>query len=137
MLVTLFSCVPGYAYCSFVIITMFTHICTCISCRAHLIMENCWCVFDHETHGTYCILIVFQPTSVCNEYLLLLENALHIVPAMYIGRAVSIVHQCNATCTFWRTPATTLIERETISKLQVNFIHDYSNNMYCLNVYCM
>ena len=59
-----------------------------------------------------------------------------IAPSSVVS-AVSIVHECTTDCKYTNCKAT-IIERETVTISNgLNLVHDYSNNFFCLNVYCM
>ena len=55
-----------------------------------------------------------------------------------IQNTVSLVHQCSRTCRFQKKAVHRTIEREDVqvSSLFV-YSHDWSNNLFCLNIYKM
>ena len=71
--------------------------------------------------------------------LLALTNTVHLVPPNSIHVAVSIMHQCTNTCKFVETAITRRIEREQVDvhNHSLVFKHDWSNDLYCLNIFCM
>ena len=77
---------------------------------------------------------------VLNEYecpLLTLSTTVVFVHSTAISTAISVMHQCSDTCSFVRTSCFENRERESVSTNKLVFQHDWSNNLYCLNVYCM
>ncbi len=77
---------------------------------------------------------------ITNEYdcpILTMTATVQEVPVSNVLRAVSVVHQCGESCTFENMACTTRTEREQVSCNKLTYIHDFNNNMYCLNVYCM
>lgn len=80
-------------------------------------------------------------TALCNEVdcpLLQLTNVFHCVSSNCIQKSVSIHHECSNSCIFKHGTGSKTIERENVSfKNNLTFHHDYTNNIYCLNVYCM
>ena len=73
--------------------------------------------------------------------LLSLTNTVYLVPAnsIRIQVAVSIMHQCTNTCKFTETAVNRTIEREQVNvdNRSLVFKHDWSNDLYCLNIFCM
>jgi hypothetical protein len=95
----------------------------------------------------FCIVNLFDDLSVsagreliCNDFdcpLLLLSTDVCLVRPCAIISVVSVVHECTPSCTFKEITTPRVIEREAIQCNQTVFEHDWSNMMYCLNVYCM
>lgn len=94
---------------------------------------------------SFCIVQLFQSvdcsdTQVCNEYdcpLFLRTNVFQRLPSHCISHSISIVHECTASYSFKRADTATRIEREDILSRKVVFEHDFCNNLYCYNIYCM
>ena len=92
-----------------------------------------------------CIVQLFERmdsfgVQICNEYdcpLLTLTNLFRCISSTAISHSVSVVHECSTTCTFSHTQTTTIMERTYVPSQKLKFVHDMSNSMYALNVYCM
>lgn len=65
-------------------------------------------------------------------------NRLLLVPPTSIMGAVSVVHLCSGSCKILHELSSRLYERETVtlSNRQVVFKHDFTNKLYCINIYC-
>ncbi len=75
-----------------------------------------------------------------NEYdcpLLSLTRTVIAVPAVHVRKATSIVHECTETCCFVNIVHYRNVEREQVPQSSLVYQNDFSNCMYCLNVYCM
>ena len=75
-----------------------------------------------------------------NDYeypILELTKAVFSTPESNIRRAVSVVHECTASCHMQEEWTSRNIERENIICNRLEFKHDYTNTMYSYNVYCM
>lgn len=91
----------------------------------------------------FCLIRQFEKTGVANEFecpLLILSSTIISVPVDDICSPASIVHECAPSCKIVdeKTLKKT-VERENIQQLCDNcsFVHDYSNSLYCFNVFCM
>ena len=108
----------------------------------------CACVklkFENGGHQLSLRYIIrkFEQTGLQNDIdcpILLLDDDIVSVLPKNIVRPLSIIHQCDSTC----TPTVTShvyrrIEREDIEERcdSVKFLHNFTNSMYCLNVYAM
>ena len=98
------------------------------------------------SHGdSYCIVRPLQYMDIlgeriCNEYdcpILNLTGVIYCLPSRYILSAVSIVHECTTTCTFVISTTQKKIEHEVITVSKTTYRHDWSNKLYCENIYCM
>ena len=69
--------------------------------------------------------------------LLSLSRVIETVSAKNIRQVISIIHECGTTCKFETVMRNKNIEREQVDQQRLTFVHDYSNLMFCLNVYCM
>ena len=69
--------------------------------------------------------------------LLTMTNELHVVQTASVSTAVSIMHECNASCTLVHSPDVLAREREALTITRLTHKHDYTNTMFCLNVYAM
>ena len=77
---------------------------------------------------------------IVNEYdcpFLSMTNLLYCVPSHTVNHAVSVVHECTHTCSFVNCSASKRVEHEDVQLPYSSFVHDWSNKMYCLNVYCI
>ncbi len=86
--------------------------------------------------------IVLNGQPIVNEYdcpLLTLTDTITGVYPVDILLETSIVHECTATCEFVSNgPLNVLqVERETIPTNRFVYMHDWTNKLYCFNVYCM
>lgn len=103
------------------------------------------CFYDSRSRASYSLIRLLQKVDsfgviVNNEFdcpLLTLTDLVYLIESISIHYAVSVVHECNNSCTYVTSSVTTVIERETITKSVLSFKHDPSNRMYCLNIYCM
>ena len=78
--------------------------------------------------------------NILNELecpLLTLTDIVYCIPSGSISHSVSVVHECSNTCVFLSSMASRRLEHETVSSSQLCYHHDWSNNMYSLNVFCM
>ena len=71
--------------------------------------------------------------------LLTLTNTIIAVSPISVLTEVSIMHECNTTCVFESSgPSSAIeVEREIIETNRLSYIHDLTNNWYCLNIFCM
>lgn len=77
---------------------------------------------------------------VCNEYdcpLLTLSNLFRCVPSICISHSLSVMHECSVSCVFRHVNTTATVERREVRTRKLCFVHDFLNNLYSLNVYCM
>ena len=61
----------------------------------------------------------------------------NVIQTASVSTAVSIMHECNASCTFVHSPDVLAREREALTITRLTHKHDYTNTMFCLNVYAM
>ena len=95
----------------------------------------------------YCVIRPLEMMTalgnpITNDFecpLLTLTDTVLLVPPHRVQTSVSIVHQCTDTCTFTDTGIRRRIEREEVHIRSCNLLykHDWSNNLYCLNIFCM
>lgn len=102
------------------------------------------CFKELESGNAYCLVRPLQymrvEAAIENEFncpLLTLSGFVYCIPAKCVKRSVSVVHECSNTCTFVSSVASNRIEHEDIDVSAVVFKHDWSNNLYCFNIYCM
>ena len=60
-----------------------------------------------------------------------------VIPSQCIKTSVSFCHQCTSSCKFVRKSTATSFEREILQVQKLVFQHDFTSDVYCLNVYCI
>ena len=101
--------------------------------------------FQVREGGSYATLQLFEPmdalgTPLRNEYdcpLLSLTCLFRCIPVHSILQSVSIIHQCSPTCTVQCVSASRTVEILSVPSQTHVFMHDFSNNLYSYNIYCM
>ena len=94
-----------------------------------------------------CVVRLFERVgadgdSLTNEFecslLMLTKSVVPISPEL-IFEAVSVVHECGESCKFTEDETTCTVERETIveNKQLLSYKHDFSNDFYVLNIFCI
>ena len=104
-------------------------------------------VFKLQDGAVVCLIQGFQKLKsqdgarpFANEYdcpLLELTRTIFSTPGGNILRAVSVVHECGASCRFEETQTIENVERQEITRTKLTFEHDWSNTLYSYNVYCV
>ena len=77
---------------------------------------------------------------IMNDYdcpILMMADILFCIPSVSVSHSLSVVHECTNTCVFVSGLASKKVEHEEVNCTQLCYEHDWSNNMYSLNVYCM
>ena len=69
--------------------------------------------------------------------LLMFTHNLNFILPSAIQCPVSVVHACSDSCNFHHSTTFTTIEREAVDTNKIVLKHDWSNDIFCLNVYCM
>jgi len=103
------------------------------------------CFAQTKELGEYCIIqryerVLCGDQQLTNEKecpLLFRVKVLAVIPASAICTAVSIVHECDQSCSFQQRQKSWTMEREHITRSGLLHVHDYSNTLFCLNIYCM
>ena len=72
----------------------------------------------------------------CTNHLCCICFAKYLLQQSFM-HSVSIMHECSSSCTFEHADTTTVVEREHVTSRKLVFVHDFSNNLYAFNVYCM
>ena len=103
------------------------------------ILAACFNATGEIRDKSFCVVQLLEHmdcsgVQVCNEYGCPLLSLFQFVPSDCISHSVSVVHECSSTCVFRRINTTTIVERKHVKSC---FVHDLSNNLYALNVYCM
>ena len=60
-----------------------------------------------------------------------------IIPSSTTISPVSIVHKCDSEYKFITGTKQTVEHEEFVNKRLLNYVHNYHNFYFCLNVYCM
>lgn len=69
--------------------------------------------------------------------LLLLTHVVLMVKPSEIARTVSVAHECGSGCEFTVMQTQRRVERDSIPQQKLEYKHDTSNLLYCLNIYCV
>jgi len=69
--------------------------------------------------------------------LLLLSRTIFSTRTSSVLEAISVVHECTATCQFVTMQVPQNMERESRYISRLEYKHDFTNLMYCLNSYCI
>ena len=93
----------------------------------------------------YCLVrlleeITTDEATLLNSFdcpLINLTNIIYCVPSTFVSHSVSIVHQCTDSCKISRRDTIYQVEQEQLKLPSLVYTHDWSNTMYCLNVYFM
>ena len=92
------------------------------------------------TQQTFSVARMFTSLSITNEYdspILALSDTLILIPSKQVLKSVSIFHLCNSDCKFVNKSSTLSIEREILTVSTLFLQHNYTNDFYFLNIYCM
>ena len=119
-----------------------------VSPTTRLTQEYCWLVFRHANKLNVTLLIHTAQYNCFNTWMLLVNAfpmnlivlflvLLFCIPADCVSHAISVVHECTNTCKYVSSSSSQRIEHEDVSISQLLYKHDYSNKMYCLNVYIL
>ncbi len=78
-----------------------------------------------------------QATSdtICPLYAL--GDGVSVLQAKTVIKDVSFAHCCTASCCTEERGKLVRVEREDIVTDQSRYNHDYTNNRYCYNIYCL
>ena len=106
------------------------------------------CFTATSTSNNYCLVQLFEKATDGTDYdqpianeqncpLLFLTKVLKVVPSQSILSAVSFIHQCGSSCKFQNRMYSRKVEREDIQVDGLILKHDWTNTMFCLNIYCM
>ena len=109
------------------------------------ILTACFHINGERKDESYCIVQLLERVDsfgiqLCNEFdcpLLTITTLFRSVPSNCISHSVSIMHECSSSCTFEHADTTTVVECEHVTSRKLVFVHDFSNNLYAFNVYCM
>ena len=98
-----------------------------------------------ETNKDMCIVNLFDRLTAGDEAvldeldcpLLMRTCNLNFISPSAIHCPVSVVHACSDSCTFHRSSTCTAIELEAVDTNRIVLKHDWNNDVFCHNVYCM
>ena len=104
-------------------------------------LEGCF----EEDKNSHCVIRKLERLEcsgdpVCNEMdcpLLEFSENYGIIPSSVTIAPVSIVHKCDAECKFITGKKQTVEREEFVNKRLLNYVHNYRNFYFCLNIYCM
>ena len=68
--------------------------------------------------------------------LLELTTEIYGIPSTQICKSVSVVHSCTQSRRLIEETSSSLIEREMVQRTKIVFKHDFSNTIFCYNVFC-
>ena len=77
---------------------------------------------------------------IYNDYdcpILSLTNLVYCISSEHILQSVSIIHECTTTCVFVTKSVSKRVEHEDVNTSSLAYDHDWSNKLFCHNVYCM
>ena len=108
------------------------------------------CFISRATGVKYCIIQLFESVMcagqgdenvIKNEVecpLLFQLKLFGILQSNTIQHTVSLVQECTSACTLKKTSIYRTVEREDITQTStLAYCHDWTNNLFCLNVYKM
>ena len=80
---------------------------------------------------SYCVIQLYQRMDSFGTPL---NN---LFQSLCVNHTVSVVHECSSSCMFKSLPVGTQVERRTVMSHKLTFDHDFCNNIYSRNLYCM
>ena len=96
--------------------------------------EKCYCIVRHLEP------LMVGTTPQLNQFdcpLLTLTNILRVLPSVNNFCSVSVVHQCSTTCILKEKAVDTRLERHRVTQNTFFLLHDWSNTVYCYNLFCI
>ena len=97
--------------------------------------------------ATLCVVRHMEPMEVplggpmLNPYecpLMTRTNIIRFVFYNLVDRSVSVVHECDSRCAIQEeASATATVERRAVSIKKTSFLHNWNNDLYCFNIFCM
>ena len=135
-----------------VVLRCCTALCVCVfSCTCTLTLfqvqhGKLLCSFEFNSgHTELCVVQLLKAfiagdEPILNEQdcpLIQSTNIIMVINSKDIVAPVSLVHQCTSTCKFSLQTVTTTIERKSAEQNRLIFKHDFINDIYCINNYCM
>lgn len=98
-------------------------------------LESHFVLYNRLSRWTHLVFQCAMNTiALCLPYPIYLDVC---VPSICISHSVSVMHECSVSCVFRHVNTTATVERREVRTRKLCFVHDFSNNLYSLNVYCM
>lgn len=105
------------------------------------LLLSCFAV-DGESH---CLVQVFEQLQcglqpLINEFncpLLTATTIIMRIASLAVISSISVAHECSTSCTFQQVHNVFPVERENVDIEGLQYVHDWNNNLFCLNVHCM
>ena len=120
-------------------------LCVCVGDTVHVLN---WSTLGGFRTGesSYCIIQLLEPETaipqgcILDEFdcpLLTVVDFFYVIPSSSFCAAVSVVHKCTTTCSFVEKTASAVVEGCDTSVNRLVFVHDWTNTVYCNNIYCL
>ena len=97
--------------------------------------------------ATLCVVRHMEPMEVplggpmLNPYecpLMTRTKIICSVSSNLVDRSVSVVHECDSRCAIQEeASATATVERSAVSIKKTSFLHNWNNDLYYYNIFCM
>jgi hypothetical protein len=97
--------------------------------------------------ATLCVIRHMEPMEtplggpMLNHYecpLMTRTSIIRFVSSNLVHRSVSVVHECDSGCAIQaEANATAIVERRAVSVKKTSFLHNWNNDLYCYNIFCM
>ncbi len=119
------------------------HVCSNIFYSLDSIWKTAGLCCDWKCGPLHCKRVGIQQamgTVMLNEYdcpLLILNKNIFVLPSRTIVTHILVIHQCTNTCEVTKQSWNILHEREQVANHTLVLSHDFSNDLYCLNIFCM
>ena len=94
----------------------------------------------HESGKSLCVVQFFHQLDSVDDRncpLIRLSNVFMTVESVSILTAISVVHRCNKRCELKVTRKRFHVEREQCTLNSLTLAHNFSNDMFIVNIYCM
>ena len=121
--------------------------CVCVCDTVHVFTQQeiglLWRGF-RTGESSYCIIQLLEPEAaipqgcILDEFdcpLLTMVDFFCVIPSSSVCAAVSVVHKCTTTCSFVEKTASAVVEGCDTSVNRLVFVHDWTNTVYCNNMY--
>ena len=104
------------------------------------------CIKLLQPDRSICVVIPFEAVLAGSEViynevdcpLLVLTKDIYFLSPFDLLSPVSVIHECSESCKFVYDDPFRLVERESVKvSNRCVFFHDWNNDMFCLNVFCM
>ena len=97
--------------------------------------------------ATLCVVRHMEPMEVplrgpmLNPYecpLMTRTNIIRFVISNLVDRSVSVAHECDSRSAIQEeASANATVERRAVSIKKTSFLHNWNNDLYCYNIFCM